>query len=141
MARQTKGRDTPTNSRERHETAAFSAKDERLALALARGLTRSDAARECSVGKRTIYTKLTDPKFRELVAEYRGQLLDVAIGLLADASAVAVAMLIKLLEDPKPEVQLRAACSILDQRISLGKFADIDDRLAEIERRMASVEH
>src|SRR5436309_1649748 len=92
-------RNPPTISIERHVSASPDPKTDKLALALARGMTRADAAKEAGMGLRTAYTRLSDPAFRQLVSDHRKRLLDEAAGLLADATGEAVAVLRKLLKD------------------------------------------
>jgi transposase len=53
-------------------------------LALARGLSRADAAEAAGVGERTIYRWLDDDAFRAQITRERGRLLERAVGRLAD---------------------------------------------------------
>ena len=61
--------------------------DETLAVALAAGQTVRDAARTAGVAERTAHRRWADPEFRRRVDELRGQMVDRAIGRLAQLAA------------------------------------------------------
>ena len=65
-------------------------RDDALVLALARGLTVRQAAREAGIGERTSHRWLADPDFRRLVSAVRGELMERAAGKLSDAATQAV---------------------------------------------------
>jgi hypothetical protein len=83
------GNGTPSGGTAGGPGRGLSARQDRVATALAAGRTKAAAARECGVGKVTIWRWLKDPAFRERVAEIRRALLDRAIGRLADVIAGA----------------------------------------------------
>lgn len=118
------------------KTPKIDARDDVLALALAKGLTRAEAAGEAGVAERTVYRKIADPAFRALVAGYRKAMINEAFGELARSSGAAFRVLSKLLTNPDPAVQLRAAWVIGRLLVNVGKYSDIDDRLTEIESRL-----
>lgn len=80
--------------------------------------TVADTALLTGVSERTIYRRLQDASFRAELNRLRGQLVDLAIAQLADASLQAITTLRALLHpDEPPSVRLGAARAILDTGI------------------------
>jgi hypothetical protein len=119
----------------RQESAEPSPKDDALALALAMGMTRSEAATHAGVGERTVYTKLKSPDFKALIADHRRRLNDRTVGLVMRLGPKGVEVLAKLLDHEKPEIQLQAAKYAVGTAIEAGS-SDIKDRLAALEARV-----
>src|SRR4051794_3230289 len=97
----------------------WSPADRALALALARGLSRSKAARTCQTSPSTVRRRLGDPEFVVLVRELRTAMLDGAIGRLTRISGKATAELGKLLDTTNEPVKLGAVRLVLDSLIKL----------------------
>jgi hypothetical protein len=125
----------------RQPSASRAAKQERLALLLASGKGIKAAAAEVGVGERTAHTWLDDSRFRHLVAELRGRLLDETLGKLAGAAGAAVDVLRGLLEHPNPHVKLRAGLGILDALLKCREHVELDRRLLDLERRVGDAEN
>jgi hypothetical protein len=123
---------------ERQGSASFDARDDRLALLLAKGSTRASAAKELGMGLRTVYTKLSDPAFKQLVNETRGRMLDEAFGQLVEAGSGAIAVLKAVMGDTAQpgSTRLRAACEIIDSMLKVGTFAELNERITELEKRL-----
>ena len=107
-----------------------------LALAMAKGLSVAASAREAGCSLQTAFRARKDPKFRERVAELRGQLIDAAVGKLSGAAGEAADQFRTLLADPDSGIRLRAAQSILDRLVTLRSHAELEARLTELEARL-----
>lgn len=77
--------------------------DDELILALAAGVSVSEAADRAGVGERTAYRRLLDVDFRRRVSEARGRLFDAALGRLANIATKAADTLERLMESDKPQ--------------------------------------
>lgn len=119
----------------RHESARFSEKDESLALGLAQGLSRSDAATYAGVGLRTVFTRLKDPEFTALVVRFRDRLISEAFGKLAGAADPAVEAMKELIRSDDEGIRLQASKSLLMMLVKLGDWHDLARRVAELEER------
>src|SRR5262245_44526127 len=86
-----------------------SEKDPMLALALAGGQSITAVADQFGLDRRTIYARLADPAFRQLVAEFRGQLIATALGILAEIMTRAARAVAALLDSQHEHIRLRAA--------------------------------
>jgi len=129
-----------SGGRKRRETASPDGKDDRLALALAQGLTRSEAALYAGMGERTVYTKLRDPEFLALVNLLRDRLISEAVGKLAASGGPAVARLKGLLESEDEGIALQAAKSLIMLLVKLGSYNDLAARLAVVEARLEATQ-
>ena len=110
--------------------------DAALLLALASGETVREAARLAGIGERTATRRQADADFRRRVAELRGEMVSRAVGRLADGSTEAVAALRKLLDaGTPPAVRLGAARAILELGTKLRESVELEQRLADLERR------
>jgi hypothetical protein len=113
------------------------AADERLALELAAGASLKTAAEAARVSIRTATRRRADLAFRGRETELRADMVNQALGRLANASAAAAAVVTRvMLEDTESETRLRAAKTLLDLMIKVREHTQIDDRLADFERRL-----
>jgi len=110
--------------------------DAALVLALAGGQTVRDSARAAGVGERTATRRLAAADFRRRVIETRAALVERATGQMADAMSAAAEALRKLLEARSEAVRLGAARAVLELGMKLRESADLEERLAELERRL-----
>lgn len=92
----------------------LTARQERVAVALASGQTVRGAAASCGVGETTVYTWSKEAVFRRRVAFLRAEMSSQAVGLLAALSGRAAAQLGKLLDAENETVRCRAAQLILE---------------------------
>ena len=111
--------------------------DEVLILALARGASYVQAAREAGCSKATVFRRMQDYAFAKRVKDVRAELLSRSVGMLVAASAAAAKTLSELCRFSKNEmVKLSAAKSILE-------LAGLNQRAidqAETEARIAAIE-
>jgi hypothetical protein len=125
-------------SRERLGIVEPKAKDDALALALAQGMTRLEAAKHARMGERTVYTKLQDAAFRTLVSEHRDRIVGQTVGKLTTAGAKATATLVDLLDDDSSAIKLQAARTLLELTVRLGSYSELVDRLTALEARVGA---
>jgi hypothetical protein len=110
--------------------------DEALALALASGLTVEVAADQAGVSPRTAYRRRADPDFCRRVAELQAEMVQRALGKLADGAAAAVDTLRNLLKAKSENVRLGAARTILELSSRLRETVELEQRLQDLENRL-----
>lgn len=110
--------------------------DETLAAELARGATIEAAAKAAGVSEATVYRRLRDGAFAARVAELRGTMVRTAAGRLADSMSEAADVLRKLLASGSEGIQLRASVALLDQAVKVTELFELQQRVAELERRL-----
>ncbi|MFC3347765.1 hypothetical protein ACFOOM_10060 [Streptomyces echinoruber] len=102
-------------------------------IALARGATSEEAARESGVSGRTIRRWMEDPDFQIEVRDTRTEILSSAVGQLAAGAAEAVTTLREALRDADGRNRVQAARTLLDACLSLRESLDLEQRLAALE--------
>jgi HEAT repeat protein len=117
---------------------SWSGADQTLAAALAAGQTVTAAAAAAAMSEQTAYRRLSEPAFRQHVDALRSALLSTAAGRLADGMLPAVDVLRALLASRKEDVRLRAAVKVIELGLKVAELADLEHRVAELERRAAS---
>jgi hypothetical protein len=98
--------------------------DTSLLLALAAGQTVRDAASTARFGERTATLRVAKPEFRREVIQLRADMVQRALGKLADAATEAVDTLRGLLAGESESVKLGAAWSILTRAFGAGRLAE-----------------
>lgn len=109
--------------------------DDALALALAAGQTLRDAAQMVGIAERTATRRIADPAFRALVGRYRQQMVERALGRLADGMSDAANVLHALLGANSENVRLGAARSLLEMGTKLREAVEMERRLTQLEMR------
>ncbi len=106
---------------------------------LASGVTVETAARRAGVSERTVYRRLKDPKFRQLLAALRLEIVQRTAAMLTVAGAISAKTLIDLQQDVAvaAAVRRRAARDVLEMGIKLRDHADVEARLAAVEAQLA----
>jgi hypothetical protein len=112
--------------------------DEALALALAGGQTLRGAAAAAKIAERTATRRMADPAFRQRVAELRGDMVQRSLGRMADGMSEAADVLRQLLAARSESVRLGAARSLLELGVRLRESVELEQRLADLEQRLAS---
>lgn len=107
-----------------------------IAAAIAGGATRKQAAERAKVSVRTVGHRLADPAFKAIVKQYRARMIDRTLGALSKGIAKAAAKLVKLIDADDDGTSHRACTAVLDRFASLQSVADMEERLAELERRI-----
>jgi HEAT repeat protein len=114
--------------------------DEALALALATGQTLRAAAEATGIGERTATRRWADPAFRHRVAELRGEMVQRALGCMADGMGEAADKLRQLLTAESESVRLGAARALLELGVKLRESVELEQRLLVLEQRAAEEE-
>jgi hypothetical protein len=108
-----------------------------LALALAGGSTVKAWALDSNVPERTAYSWGRSPEVRKWVRRIRRRAIDRAVGRLSRAAAKAARQIASLADSAQSEaVKLQAARAVLADLMSVTDYADHEDRIAELERRV-----
>ena len=105
------------------------------AVALAAGQTGAEAAAAASVVERTVRAWNSEFAFRARVRELRDQMVQRAAASLADSMTEAATVLRELLKSEDEDVRHRAAVKVLDLGVKVGEVADLQARVAELERQ------
>ena len=112
-------------------------KDTTLALALASGMSITDAAANVGLGRTTVYRKLESPDFHRRVCEFRDKLIAVALGRIADNLTRAANALAGLLDAPEPHIRIRAARALFSMGVRLRDSIDLTARVRAVETELA----
>ncbi len=109
-----------------------------LALAMATGRTVKAWAKEHDdVPERTAYNWARSPEVRTMVRRIRRRAIDRAVGRLSRHAAAAADQIADLAKGAESEsVQLQAARAVLADLMHVTDYADHDDRIAALERRI-----
>ena len=99
-----------------------------------------EAAALAGVSERNAHTCWSDPDFRQKVNKAWSEIVRQAVGRLGDASTQAAAVLRELLCADSETVRLSAARSILDHCVKLSEFANVEQRLSNIEAAIQTSE-
>jgi transposase-like protein len=111
--------------------------DDALLTALACGATVEAAARQAGVSASTAFRRLTEDGLQAKLRDARGDMLRRSAGALTAASQEAVRTLLALQKDANPaQVRLGAARAVLEIGLRLRVAADIEVRLADLERQL-----
>jgi hypothetical protein len=111
-----------------------------LVAALAAGKTVQEAASLAEMGVATAYRRLQDSTVQQKVRATRAAMFERAVGALADALTAAVATLVQSLDAENEAVRVRAATAVLDWSMKLREHADLAERIAHLEARLAAQE-
>lgn len=109
-----------------------------LVVELAAGTPLAEAARRAGMSERTARRRTGEPTFQAQVRHARDRLLDVHLGRLTTLTAQALDTLEQLLGCQNDPSRLGAARSILEHRLRLEERRDLEVRLTELERLVAT---
>ena len=118
-------------SRQNAKTAA--------ALALASGLTQTEAAKKVGIGERTLRRWLKQDDFRQTVAAAKAEMVSRAVAMLADASTEAATTLRRLLQADSESVRLNAAKAIIELGIKLRESEELAARVKQLEETLTTL--
>jgi hypothetical protein len=109
-----------------------------LALAIAAGGTVKAWAKAHDVPERTAYTWARSQEVRKRVLRIRRRAIDRAVGRLSRNASAAADQVVRLAKGAESEsVKLQAARAVLADLMSVSNYAVLEERLAEVERRIA----
>jgi transposase-like protein len=124
----------PTKRDESRRNQTISARQERVALALAGGRTVAAASRECRVHASTIWAWLKQPEFRSRIAELRQQWLDTAIGRLGELlGQEALDTLKQLLRARSDGIKLESVKAAFELYTGIVNSTELQARIAQLE--------
>jgi hypothetical protein len=106
-----------------------------VANLLAAGRSAAAAAREASVGERTVRGWLCDEAFCREVEKIRAELWSRALARLAGALNRAVAAMVGCLADDDARVRLASARAIIADALAIRGSIDMEARLHALEQR------
>jgi len=113
--------------------------DEQLISALACGATRENAARQAGVSLRTVQRRLADPEFCRELQAFRADIVQRTAGALTAAGLEFVKTLIALVgAGTPPSTRLGAAKAGLELGMKVRENADLEQRMAALEERLAA---
>ena len=121
-----------------NERTGRSRADDILITELAAGSTVAAAAIAADVSPATVYRRLEDAAFAARLRDMRGLAVRTAAGRLAAAMTKAVDVMAALLDSATEATRLRAADRLLDHAVKTAEVLELDQRLAELERVMAT---
>ena len=108
-----------------------------LAVAVASGRSVAAWARDANVAVRTAYAWTATAGFQAMVADHRRKLVDRAIGKLAAHVTLGVTTIARLAKNAESEsVKLAAARAILAELVAITGFAELEGRIAALEKRV-----
>lgn len=104
------------------------------------GGTVAQAAASAGVTETTIYNWKTEDAFKQALQDANSRILSDTVTALTVASVRAVEILIEVAEDTEapPGTRVSAARAILDSTIKVRELYDLEQRIADIESRVAS---
>jgi AcrR family transcriptional regulator len=112
-------------------------KEEQVLInALVCGATVEAAAQKAGVSKATVYRRLKDQEFQRLLQQTLADMVKRTAGSLTALGQESVRTLAELLKPPTPAtVRLGAARAVLESGLKLREVADLEPRVAELERQ------
>jgi hypothetical protein len=119
----------------------LTARQERIAAAMAAGRIDADICREFKVAVSTLWLWKKQPAFRQRIEELRHQLIDRSIGRLSELMAgKALDVLNKRLDKKDPDTGETSATlddvkAAFELFVGIKNAADLQSRLEELERR------
>jgi hypothetical protein len=103
---------------------------------VATGKTVTSWAKKNQIPLRTAYEWHRRPTFKTTVDRYRRRYLDRALGRLARNAAKAAGVVSQLASGADSQgVKLQAARAVLDDLMRVWRFAELEGRVTELERR------
>jgi hypothetical protein len=115
--------------------------DDAFLLALACGATIENAARQAGLSVRTAHRRMADDRFRQRLQALRADMVQRTAGALTAAANEAVRTLVDLLKPAMPgAVRLGAARSVLEISLRFRETAELEQRLAALEKRLVGNE-
>jgi len=125
------------NSQNQIPGEGLNPKQETVALALATGSTRAEAAKKARVGLSTVQQWWAQcPELRVRIQEIRADISQQAIGQFIDGIVGAVTRMRYLYDNAESEaVQLGAAKSIIEAFAKFRDSVELEERVARLEAR------
>ena len=124
-------------------TPGLSARDERIALAIAQGSPQTRAAAIAGCGVRTVYDAIRRPAVAARIQDLRREMVAEAMSKLTGLAGEAVETMAELMRDRSgdtaPAVRLWAAQAVLSHTLRLAEHCDLTADVAALRRQLADV--
>jgi hypothetical protein len=112
--------------------------DQLLLMAFACGATVESAAASAGVSKATAFRRSQEPEFQEALRAAKAEMVTRTAAMLSAAAGEAVKTLLAMLKDLTPPAsRLGAARAVLELGVRLRESAELEERLAVLEARLA----
>lgn len=120
------------------DSRSLSAKQRRLLAAMSEHRTIKQAAEAAGVSQSAAYSWQRDPVFKQALHDLEHQTVNEAARQLLSLTGKATAALEEVLDDPiaKAGDSIRAARTILELTLRVREIVTLEDRIAELERRI-----
>ena len=116
--------------------------DGALLLALASGAGAAGAARQAGCSERTVRRRLVDATFRQRVHEMRGELVQSAVGRLAQLGTIAADELLRLIQEGKDDhVKLGACRAALGYMLAGHSNETLARQVEQLRQQMEEIEN
>ncbi len=115
------------------EKSSLTARQKRALPILASASSIAEAARLSDVGRRTLHRWLNDPDFRDELARLHKDAADLARSQLQSVMLQAVLALADSLQDPNPEIRLRAIRTALNYSVKVNDIESLREELQTLE--------
>ena len=112
---------------------SLTARQEKALPILASASSIAEASRLSDVGRRTLHRWLDDPDFRDELARLHEEAADLARSQLHGVMLQAVLALADSLQDPNPEIRLRAIRTALDYSVKVNDIERLSKELHALE--------
>ena len=110
--------------------------DDKLAIAIAAGLSIRDASKQAGVSERTAFRRCNSPQFRERVSALRSEMIERACGALSASLGEATATLRGLMRSQDEATRLRASCKVIEMALRIRETVTLEDRVRDLEERL-----
>ncbi|MFC8274924.1 hypothetical protein ACFUJR_20775 [Streptomyces sp. NPDC057271] len=117
-------------------TVDLSARESAITL-LAGGMSSNDVGTTIGVSGRTVRRWRQEPDFKAEVESARRELLAESIGAVTSALRRSIATLEDLMGNESAAIRVKAAGDVLRMLPALGTHAELEERLAALEARLA----
>jgi hypothetical protein len=99
--------------------------------------TYSEACKKARLNRTTFYEWLKMPEFKAELNRQRDEIAAEAFGVLSQSLTQAVEALVSLLDNKDNRLKRLAAKDVIDFMIRHKENEDLDERLTEVEKRLA----
>jgi hypothetical protein len=100
--------------------------------------TYTKGCKKAKINKTTFYNWLKEPEFKTELDRQRDEIAAEAFGVLSQSLTQAVEALVGLLDNKDDRLKRLAAKDVIDFIIRHKENEDLDERLKEVENRLAS---
>ena len=99
--------------------------------------TYTKGCKKAKINKTTLYKWLKEPQFKAELDRQRNEVVSEAFGILSQSLTQAVEAVVSLLDNKDNRLKRLAAKDVIDYMIRHKENEDLDERLTEVEKRLA----